>query len=85
MLSWILWIAMGILVGWIASLAMAAHSQQRMLLNVLWGVVGAAVAGLFGATTTADPDGVSVAGAAASFLGALVMVMSVEFVREIAV
>ncbi|MDP2345477.1 MAG: GlsB/YeaQ/YmgE family stress response membrane protein [Deltaproteobacteria bacterium] len=76
MLSWMIWIAMGVLVGWVASLAMAAHSQQRTLLNVLWAVVGAAIGGGLFASNPA-------ASVVAALLGAVVFVASMEFVREV--
>jgi uncharacterized membrane protein YeaQ/YmgE (transglycosylase-associated protein family) len=42
----IVWIMVGGLLGWIASLIMRTDAQPGMLLNIMVGIVGAALAGL---------------------------------------
>jgi uncharacterized membrane protein YeaQ/YmgE (transglycosylase-associated protein family) len=50
----ILWVVLGALAGWIASLVMHTDAQQGALMNIILGIVGAFVGGLvlnmFGAT-----------------------------------
>ncbi len=45
MINLIIWLVVGGLIGWVASLVMRTDAQQGMLLNVVVGVVGAALAG----------------------------------------
>ena len=45
----IVWLVVGGIVGWLASLIMARDAQQGILLNIVVGIVGAVIAGfLFG-------------------------------------
>jgi uncharacterized membrane protein YeaQ/YmgE (transglycosylase-associated protein family) len=45
MLNFIVWLIVGGLVGWVASIIMKTNAQQGILLNVIVGIVGAFVAG----------------------------------------
>lgn len=40
------WILFGVLAGWIATLATGTHGRQRVLGNIIIGVLGAIVGGL---------------------------------------
>lgn len=45
----IIWLIMGGIVGWLASIIMKRDGQQGILLNIIVGIVGAMIAGfLFG-------------------------------------
>ena len=45
----IIWLVVGGIVGWLASLVMRRDAQQGILLNIVVGIVGAALAGfIFG-------------------------------------
>jgi uncharacterized membrane protein YeaQ/YmgE (transglycosylase-associated protein family) len=45
-MNFIIWLIVGGIVGWIASMIMRTNGQQGLILNVLVGIVGAFVAGL---------------------------------------
>ena len=45
-INFIIWIVVGGLLGWVASMIMGTDRQQGMLLNIVVGIVGAFVAGL---------------------------------------
>jgi uncharacterized membrane protein YeaQ/YmgE (transglycosylase-associated protein family) len=45
MLDWILWIVVGGVIGWAASLIMKTSGQQGLLLNIVVGIVGALLGG----------------------------------------
>ena len=45
MINLIVWLVVGGVIGWIASIVMNTNSQQGIVLNVVVGVVGALVAG----------------------------------------
>jgi uncharacterized membrane protein YeaQ/YmgE (transglycosylase-associated protein family) len=44
-MNFIIWIVVGGLVGWVASIIMHTNGQQGILLNVIVGIVGAFIAG----------------------------------------
>jgi uncharacterized membrane protein YeaQ/YmgE (transglycosylase-associated protein family) len=46
LVNFIVWIIIGGIIGWLASLIMGNDSQMGLLLNIVVGVVGAFVAGL---------------------------------------
>ena len=45
-MNFILWIIIGGILGWIASMIMRTNAQQGLVLNIIVGIVGALVAGL---------------------------------------
>lgn len=45
-MNFIIWLIVGGLVGWVASIIMGTNRQQGILLNVIVGIVGAFLAGL---------------------------------------
>ena len=46
MLTWILIIIVGGILGWLASIVMRTDAQQGILLNIVVGIVGAVLGGL---------------------------------------
>jgi uncharacterized membrane protein YeaQ/YmgE (transglycosylase-associated protein family) len=85
-MNFLLWLVMGGIIGWLASLVMKTDAQQGMLLNVAVGVAGALLGGwllapLFGSGTINDDD-FSIASLFVSFLGALLLLMAVNFFRR---
>ena len=47
MINFIIWLVMGGLIGWVASTIMRTDGQQGALLNIVVGIVGAAIGGWF--------------------------------------
>lgn len=45
-MNFIIWLVVGGIVGWVASMIMRTNGQQGLILNVVVGIVGAFVAGL---------------------------------------
>jgi uncharacterized membrane protein YeaQ/YmgE (transglycosylase-associated protein family) len=45
-MNFIVWIIVGGIIGWLASLVMHTNAQQGILLNIIVGIVGAFVAGI---------------------------------------
>jgi len=45
-MNFLIWLIVGGIVGWVASLIMRRDSQQGLILNIVVGVVGAFVGGL---------------------------------------
>ena len=44
-MNFVLWIIFGALVGWIASIFMKTDQQQGRLMNIVVGIIGAAIGG----------------------------------------
>ena len=82
----IIWLVVGGILGWLASLVMRTDGQQGIFLNVVVGIVGALVAGfliapLFG-TGTINSNDFSISGLVVSFVGAVVLLAIVNLFRR---
>ena len=82
----LIWLIMGGLIGWLASLLMRTDAQQGIVLNVVVGIIGALVGGwlispLVGAGTINQND-FSLAGLGVSFLGAVILLAIVNLFRR---
>jgi uncharacterized membrane protein YeaQ/YmgE (transglycosylase-associated protein family) len=82
----IIWLIVGGVVGWLASLIMRTDAQQGIVLNVVVGIVGALVGGwflspLFGVSTI-NQSNFSVPGLLVSLLGAVVLLAIVNLIRR---
>ena len=87
-MNMIIWLVVGGLIGWVASMLMRTDGQQGLLLNVIVGVVGAALAGwwlspLFGVSTI-NQSNFSVPGLLVSLGGAVILLAIVHLVRRAA-
>ena len=86
MINFIVWLILGGVIGWIASIVMHTNAQQGLFLNIIVGIVGAMLAGflispLVGVATINQND-FSLAGLLVSFLGAVVLLAIVNFLRR---
>jgi len=84
----IIWLVVGGVVGWLASIIMRTDGQQGLLLNIVVGIVGALLAGfvvspLLGIGTI--NQGVSVATFLVSLLGAIILLAIANLFRRGAV
>ena len=82
----ILWLVVGGLIGWVASTLM--RTREGIALNVVVGIVGAALAGwllspLFGVSTI-NQSNFSAASLLVSLLGAVLLLVIVNWVRRAA-
>ena len=82
----IIWIVIGGLIGWAASIVMKTDAQQGVVLNVVVGIVGALVGGwllspLFG-TGTINQNDFSLASLVVSLLGAIILLAVVNLLRR---
>ena len=81
----VIWLVVGGLVGWLASIVMRTDGQQGLLLNVVVGIVGALLAGfvvspLLGVGTI--NEGITVATFLVSLLGAILLLAIVNLFRR---
>jgi uncharacterized membrane protein YeaQ/YmgE (transglycosylase-associated protein family) len=77
----IIWIIIGGIIGWLASIIMRTDAQQGILLNIIVGIVGAFLAGLVlnGGSINQEIDLRSIL---ASLVGAVVLLGIVNLFRR---
>lgn len=85
MINFIVWIIIGGIIGWVASMIMRTDAQQGLLLNIVVGIVGAFLAGwlltpLFGIGSI--NDGFSIPALLVSLLGAVILLGIINLVRR---
>ena len=85
-MNFIIWLIIGGVVGWLASIIMRTDGQQGILLNVIVGIVGAFLGGLLispliGAGTI-NNSGLSVATFLVSLGGAVILLAIVNLFRR---
>ena len=85
-MSIIIWLVVGGIVGWLASLIMRTDAQQGVVLNIVVGIIGALLGGwllgpLFG-TGTINQGDFTVTGLIVSLLGAIILLAIVNLVRR---
>ena len=85
-MNFIIWLIVGGVIGWLASLVMKTDGQQGMFLNVVVGVVGAMLGGwlispLVGVGTI-NQDNFSLAAMLVSFVGAVILLAIVNLLRR---
>ena len=84
--NFLIWIVVGGVLGWLASIVMKTDGQQGIFLNIIVGVVGAFIGGLllaplFG-TGTINAESFSVGSLLVSFLGASILLAIVNLIRS---
>jgi len=82
----IIWLVVGGLIGWLASIIMKTNAQQGVLLNIVVGIAGAMIGGwlispLVGAGTVNQGD-FSFGSLAVSLVGAIILLAIVKLIRR---
>lgn len=85
-MNFVIWLILGGLIGWAASMIMRTNGQQGLVLNVIVGIVGALVAGwfltpLFGITTI-NQNNFSLPALLVSLVGAVLLLAAVNLFRR---
>ncbi len=85
-MNFIVWLVVGGLIGWLASMLMKTNGQQGIVLNVVVGIVGAMLGGwlispLVGVGTI-NQDNFSLPGLVVSFIGAALLLAIVSVFRR---
>ena len=85
MISFIVWIIMGAVIGWLASMIMKTNAQQGFLLDVVVGIVGSLLGGwllspLFGIPS--DLTTFSIPSLLVALLGAIILLAIVKLIRR---
>jgi uncharacterized membrane protein YeaQ/YmgE (transglycosylase-associated protein family) len=82
----ILWLVIGGVVGWLASIVMRRDGSQGIILNIVVGIVGALIGGwllgpLQGAPSINSGE-ISIASLLVSFLGAVILLAIVNLITR---
>jgi uncharacterized membrane protein YeaQ/YmgE (transglycosylase-associated protein family) len=85
----IIWLVVGGLLGWVASMIMGTNARQGMFLNVVVGIIGAVLGGwllspLVGVSTI-NQSNFSIPGLLVSLVGAVILLAVVNLIRRTAV
>jgi len=85
-MNFIIWLIVGGLIGWVASMIMKTDAQQGIVLNVVVGIAGAMLGGwlispLLGAATINQRD-FSMGGLLVSLVGAIILLAVVNLFRR---
>ena len=81
-MNFIIWLVVGGLVGWVASMIMGTNARQGIILNIVVGIVGAFLAGIvltpyFGISTI-NQNNFSLPALLVSLLGAIILLAVVS-------
>ena len=85
-MNFIIWLILGGIIGWLASIIMKTNDQQGIFLNVVVGVVGAMLAGWFISPLvgigTINQNNFSLGSMLVSFVGAAILLAIVNLIRR---
>lgn len=84
-MGFIIWILVGALVGWIASIIMKTNQSQGALLNIVVGIIGAVVGGWLISPILGIPtinQSISVGSIAVSLGGAVILLAILKLFRR---
>jgi uncharacterized membrane protein YeaQ/YmgE (transglycosylase-associated protein family) len=78
----IMWLIVGGIVGWLASLVMRTDAQQGILLNIVVGIVGAFIGGLIFSRGNINDAPLTVVTFLVSLVGAVILLGIVNLFRR---
>lgn len=81
MIGIIIWLVIGGIVGWLASIIMRTDAQQGILLNIIVGIVGAFIAGMIFSGGTINED-INIVSFLVSLVGAVILLAIVNLFRR---
>ena len=85
-MNFIIWLVVGGLIGWVASMIIKTDAQQGVILTVVVGIVGSMLGGWFIApllgTGTVNSNDFSVMGLLSSLIGAVILLANVNLFRR---
>jgi uncharacterized membrane protein YeaQ/YmgE (transglycosylase-associated protein family) len=78
----IIWLVIGGIVGWIASMLMRRDAQQGILLNIIVGIVGAFIGGLIFRRGDINEAPLDIGSILVSLVGAVILLAIVNLFRR---
>jgi uncharacterized membrane protein YeaQ/YmgE (transglycosylase-associated protein family) len=86
MINFLIWIIVGGIIGWVASMIMSTDGRQSTIIDIVVGCVGAFVAGLvltpFFGISTINENNFSLPALLVSLLGAIILLAVIKFFRR---
>lgn len=82
MIGIILWLVVGGIIGWLASIIMRTDAQQGVLMNVVVGIVGAFIGGLIASGGSINYDYRDPRAWIFSLIGAVILLAIINLVRR---
>ena len=77
----ILWLIVGGVIGWLASIIMRTDAQQGILLNIVVGIVGAFIGGMIFSGGSINNQSLNLTSFLVSLLGAVILLGVVRLIR----
>ena len=81
-MNFILWLIIGALAGWIASMIMKTNQEQGLLLDIIVGIVGAFIGGFVVSLFGIDPDQGFIISLITAVVGAVILLAIIKAVRR---
>ena len=81
-MNFIIWLLIGALVGWLASMVMRTDARQGALLNIVVGIIGAMIGGFLLGGPTINSNALNLTAIVVSFIGAVVLLAIVNLVTR---
>jgi len=78
----ILWLIVGGVIGWLASIIMRTDAQQGIFLNIVVGIIGAFIGGLIISGGSINSAPLTLTSFLVSLLGAVILLAIVNLVRR---
>ena len=88
MLNFIIWIVVGAVIGWLASIITGRNRQQGFLMDIVVGIIGAFLGGVGyslitgGGLNTSSVDITSLGGFVVALIGAVVLLVIVNLISR---
>ena len=79
-MNFIIWLIIGGVIGWLASIVMRTDGQQGIILNVVVGIIGSYIGGLLFGPLVGFAGGIGPY--LSAFLGAVVLLAVVNLIRR---
>lgn len=81
-MNFILWLIIGALAGWIASMIMKTNAQQGLLLDIIVGIIGAFIGGYVVSFFGVDANANLIISLITAIIGAVILLAIVKAVRR---
>lgn len=82
-MNFIIWLVLGGIIGWLASIVMRTDAQQGIFLNIIVGIVGSFIGGfLLRSFGKINDNNFSLPSLFAAFVGAIILLAIVNLVRR---
>ncbi len=81
-MNFILWLVIGALAGWIASMIMKTNAEQGLLIDIIVGIIGAFIGGYVVSFFGVDADQNLIISLITAVIGAVILLAIIKAVRR---